>query len=184
MHEWDDDPAWPRPTIWYSEPGSRNAAETPNYVTMGWSVTIRPNVLFFLPQWYLQSWSFYPIPDINAQPQTTWVYEWEDPDFYNLLVGEWQTTTAWTGLTWQQYKGELLRTRALNVMSIAEYHSAAQLEIFPFYHWTCVVWTICMNYLYELFVFELPTHLCTTSIIVLGVVFLCITINHWWGGAI
>jgi hypothetical protein len=30
----------------------------------------------------------------------------------------------------------------------------------------------------ELFVFELSTHLCTTSIIVFGVVFLCITINH------
>jgi hypothetical protein len=41
----------------------------------------------------------------------------------------------------------------------------------------------CMNYLYELFVFELfvfelSTHLCTASIIVFGVVFLCITINH------
>jgi hypothetical protein len=33
-------------------------------------------------------------------------------------------------------------------------------------------------YLYELFVFELPTHLCTASIIVFGVVFLCIIINH------
>jgi hypothetical protein len=38
-----------------------------------------------------------------------------------------------------------------------------------------------MNYLYELFAFELPTHLCTASIIVFGVVFLCITINHWLG---
>jgi hypothetical protein len=66
-------------------------------------------------------------------------------------------------------------------MSIAEYHSAIQLGIFPFYHWTCVAWTICMNYLYELFVFELPTHLCTASIVVFGVVFLCITINHWLG---
>jgi hypothetical protein len=95
-----------------------------------------------------QSRSFYPIPDINAQPQTTWVYEWKDPKFYNMLVGEWQTTSAWTGLTWQQYKGELLRMRGLNVMSIAEYHSATQMGIFPFYHWTCVLWIICMNYLY------------------------------------
>jgi hypothetical protein len=38
-----------------------------------------------------------------------------------------------------------------------------------------------MNYLYELFVFELPTHLCMASIIVFGVVFLCITLNHWLG---
>jgi hypothetical protein len=88
--------------------------------------------------------SFYLIPDINAQPQTTWVYEWEDPDFYNMLVGEWQTTSVWTGLTWQQYKGVLLRMRGLNVMSITEYHSATQMGIFPFYHWTCVVWTICI----------------------------------------
>jgi hypothetical protein len=81
-----------------------------------------------------QSRSFYPIPDINAQPQTTWVYELEDSDFYNMLVGEWQTTSVWTSLTWQQYKGELLRTRGLNVMSITEYHSATQLGIFHFYH--------------------------------------------------
>jgi hypothetical protein len=54
------------------------------------------------------------------------VYEWEDPDFYNMLVSECQTTSVWTGLTWQQYKGEFLRTRGLNVMFIAEYHSAAQ----------------------------------------------------------
>jgi hypothetical protein len=46
----------------------------------------------------------------------------------------------------------------------------------------------CMNYLYELFVFELvfelfvfelSTHLCTASIIVFVVIFLCITINYW-----
>jgi hypothetical protein len=35
-----------------------------------------------------------------------------------------------------------------------------------------------MNYLYELFVFELSTHLCMSNIIVFGVVFLCITINY------
>jgi hypothetical protein len=42
---------------------------------------------------------------------------------------------------------------------------------------------VLYDYLYELFafelfVFELSTHLCTASIIVFGVVFLCITINH------
>jgi hypothetical protein len=34
---------------------------------------------------------------------------------------------------------------------------------------------------FELFVFELSTHLCTTNIIVFGVVFLCITTNYWLG---
>jgi hypothetical protein len=86
-----------------------------------------------------QSQSFYPIPDINAQAQTTWVYEWEDPHFYNLLVNEWQTTSVWTSLTWQQYKAELLRVRGLNVMSITEYHSTSQMGVFPFYHWTFIV---------------------------------------------
>jgi hypothetical protein len=57
-----------------------------------------------------------------------------DPHFYNMLVSEWQTTSAWTGLTWQQYKAELRRTRGLNVMSFAEYHSASQMGVFPFYH--------------------------------------------------
>jgi hypothetical protein len=31
---------------------------------------------------------------------------------------------------------------------------------------------------FELFVFELSTHLCTPNVIVFGVVFLCITINY------
>jgi hypothetical protein len=75
----------------------------------------------------------------------TWVYELEEPHFYNMLVSEWQTTSAWTGLTWQQYKGELLRVRGMNVMSIAEYQSAFQMGVFPFYHLT-------FNGLYRLFV--------------------------------
>jgi hypothetical protein len=123
-----------------SRPWSTRVAEE-----NGWSVTIRPSVLFFLPQWYLPVAVFYPIPDINAQPQTTWVYEWEDPDFYNMLVGEWQTTSAWTGLTWQQYKGELLRTRGLNVMSsrVPLHDPAGDLSFLPMN-------LCCMNYLYEL----------------------------------
>jgi hypothetical protein len=67
------------------------------------------------------------------------VHEWEDPHFYNMLVSEWQTTSAWTGLTWQQYKVELLRVKGLNVMSIAEYRSASQMGVFHFYHWIFIV---------------------------------------------
>ena len=42
----------------------------------------------------------YSIPDISMQPPTRWVYEWEDPHFYTMLVHEWETTSAWTGQTW------------------------------------------------------------------------------------
>jgi hypothetical protein len=28
-----------------------------------------------------------------------WVYEWENLDFYNMLVSEWQTIVTWTGQT-------------------------------------------------------------------------------------
>ena len=60
------------------------------------------------------------------QPQTRWVYEWEDPHFYTMLVQEWETTSAWTGQSWQDYKAELLRVRGLNVMSIIEYQMASE----------------------------------------------------------
>jgi hypothetical protein len=33
-----------------------------------------------------------------------------------------------------QIQAELLRVRSLNVMSIAEYHSASLMGVFPFYH--------------------------------------------------
>jgi len=74
----------------------------------------------------------YPIPDISMEPQTRWVYEWEDPHFYTMLVQEWETTSAWTGQSWQDYKAELLRVRGLNVMSIAEYQMASRMGVFPF----------------------------------------------------
>jgi hypothetical protein len=57
----------------------------------------------------------------STQPPTRWVYEWEDPHFYNMLLQQWQTTAAWTGQTWQDYKAELLGVQGLNVMSTAEY---------------------------------------------------------------
>jgi hypothetical protein len=60
------------------------------------------------------------------------VYEWEDPHFYNMLLQQWQTTAAWTGQTWQDYKAELLRVPDLNVMSTAEYQMATQMGAFPF----------------------------------------------------
>ena len=74
----------------------------------------------------------YPIPDISMQPPTRCVYEWEDPYFYTMLVQEWETTSAWTGQTWQDYKAELLKVRGLNVMSTAEYQMTSQMGVFPF----------------------------------------------------
>jgi hypothetical protein len=74
----------------------------------------------------------YPIPDISMQPPTRWVYEWKDPYFYTMLVQEWETISAWTGQSWQDYKAKLLRVRGLNVMSTAEYQTTSQMGVFPF----------------------------------------------------
>jgi hypothetical protein len=60
------------------------------------------------------------------------VYEWEDPQFYAMLIQQWETTSAWMGQTWQDYKDELLRVQGLNVMSTAEYQMATQMGVFPF----------------------------------------------------
>jgi uncharacterized membrane protein YgcG len=73
-----------------------------------------------------QSSYHYPIPDLSMQPPTRWVYEWQDPHWYNMLLQEWQTTSSWTGQTWQDFKAELLQRQGLNVMSIAEYEMAKQ----------------------------------------------------------
>jgi hypothetical protein len=71
------------------------------------------------------------------QPPTRWVYEWQDPYFYTMLVCEWQTTWLWTGQTLQDYKAELLRLRGLNVMFTAEYKMVSQMGVFSFLqrHW-------------------------------------------------
>jgi hypothetical protein len=88
------------------------------------------------------------------QPPTRWVYEWEDSHFYNMLLQQWQTTAAWTGQTWQDYKAELLRVQGLNVMSTAEYQMATQMGGLPistaliFYYYdygiVCTIITITM----------------------------------------
>jgi hypothetical protein len=122
---------WIHPCYSGSRPWSGAVAEESS-----WSVVIRPDVLFFLPRWYLtvavflsDSWH----KRTGTDDMGLWMGR---PHFYNMLVSEWQTTSAWTGLTWQQYKGELLRVRGLNVMSIAEHRSASQNGVFSFYHWT------------------------------------------------
>jgi hypothetical protein len=79
------------------------------------------------------------------------------PEFYNLLVGEWQTTSAWTGLTWQQYKVSCLGQEAW--MSCpspsttprpkwASFLSTIELVLYELFVWTiCIwtcIWTICI----------------------------------------
>ena len=56
-----------------------------------------------------QSSYHYPIPELSMQPPMRWVYEWQDPHWYAMLLQEWQTTSAWTGQTWQDFKAELLQ---------------------------------------------------------------------------
>jgi hypothetical protein len=96
------------------------------------------DIILDTPQYSSSSYSdtsqsfHYPRPDINMKPPTRWVYEWEDPHFYNMLLQQWQTTAAWTGQTWQDYKAELLRVQGLNVMSTAEYQMATKMGVFPF----------------------------------------------------
>ena len=90
----------------------------------------------------------YPIPDMSMQPPTRWVYEWEDPYFYTMLVQEWETISSWTGQSWQDYKAELLRARGLNVMSTAEYQTMSQMGIFPFLRWTFIDVYQWLLYLY------------------------------------
>ena len=66
----------------------------------------------------------YPAPNAHSEPPIHWVYEWQDPEFYATLQGQWSTTSAWTGQTWAEFKAELLSTRRLMLMSTNEYTMA------------------------------------------------------------
>jgi hypothetical protein len=39
-----------------------------------------------------------------------------------MLVSEWQTTIAWTGQTWDDYKATLMANRRIALMSVNDYH--------------------------------------------------------------
>jgi hypothetical protein len=84
-------------------------------------LSIHADTKWHLEMLYGNTMKIITLDDINMQPPTRWVYEWEDPHFYNMLLQQWQTTATWTGQTWQDYKAELLRVQGLNVMSTAEY---------------------------------------------------------------
>jgi hypothetical protein len=53
-----------------------------------------------------------------------WVYEWESPEFYSMLISEWQSTAAWMGQTWDDYKASLMANRHVALMSVNDYHMA------------------------------------------------------------
>jgi hypothetical protein len=38
----------------------------------------------------------YHISDIHSEQSTRWVYEWVDPDLYNMCYQDWQSTAEWT----------------------------------------------------------------------------------------
>ena len=109
------------------------------------------------------------------------------PHFYTMLVHEWETTSAWTGQTWQDYKAELLRVRGLNVMSTAEYQMVSQMGVFPFLRWTFIDVYPCMSDYepYELWLWYLYARLLVITIVfvctLIIIVFVCMIINCCFG---
>jgi hypothetical protein len=65
----------------------------------------------------------YRIPDIHSQQPTQWVYQWVDPELYNMCYQDWQSTAEWTNFTWQEHKAYLLRTQGIMLMSTEEYYA-------------------------------------------------------------
>jgi GTP cyclohydrolase I len=53
-----------------------------------------------------------------------WINEYENPEFYNMLVQQWQTTAAWTRQTWEEYNVQLLATQGIALLSTIEHHMA------------------------------------------------------------
>ncbi|TVU12808.1 hypothetical protein EJB05_46468, partial [Eragrostis curvula] len=65
----------------------------------------------------------YSIPEVNQQPREKWVFEWVEPEFYNMLLSQWQTNHAWNNQSWSEFRAHLLATQGIQVMSIDEYNA-------------------------------------------------------------
>jgi hypothetical protein len=62
-----------------------------------------------------------------------WVYEWEDTEYYQMLVELWSITSTWTDQSWIEYKQQLMRRQGIMLLSTEEYNMAqAQ------YHWNAL----------------------------------------------
>jgi hypothetical protein len=65
----------------------------------------------------------YHISDIHSQQPIRWVYEWVDPELYNMCYKDWQNTGEWTNFIWQEHKAHLLWAQGIMLMSTEEYYA-------------------------------------------------------------
>jgi hypothetical protein len=56
------------------------------YVIDLWMLSIYAYTKWHLEMLYGNTVKIITPDDINMQPPTRWVYEWEDPHFYNMLL--------------------------------------------------------------------------------------------------
>jgi hypothetical protein len=72
---------------------------------------------------YAHRFDTYMAPDPSQMVQDVqWAYEYENIEFYNILVQQWQITAAWTGQIWKEYKAQLLATQGIALLSTIEDH--------------------------------------------------------------
>jgi hypothetical protein len=79
-------------------------------------VPTSPRISVRLMLWWVVLAHLVPIPgpytyhilDIHSQQSTRWVYEWVDPELYNMCYQDWHSTAEWTNFTWQEHKAHLL----------------------------------------------------------------------------
>jgi hypothetical protein len=65
----------------------------------------------------------YHILDIHSQQPSRWIYEWVDPELYNMCCQDWKSTAEWTNFIWQEHKAHLLRTQGIMLISTEEYYA-------------------------------------------------------------
>jgi hypothetical protein len=83
-----------------------------------------------------------------------WVYEWENPEFYSMLVSEWQIIATWTGQSWEEYKVSLLATQRIALMSTIEHHMTHYTWLMP--HWYLCIWSLCTRVVVLLLCYLMP----------------------------
>jgi hypothetical protein len=87
--------------------------------------------------YYAHGYPEYLAPDLSTVVHDVqWVYKWDSPEFYSMLVSEWQTTAAWTRQIWDDYKTSLMANQYIVLTSVNDYHMTH-------YIWMMHQWVLC-----------------------------------------
>lgn len=67
-------------------------------------------------------YSYRNLPEATLISNTNYIYQWQQPEYYEMLYQDWQTRSLWSGQSWEDYKAQLHATQGIMLISTWDYN--------------------------------------------------------------